>query len=88
MEGQFDIAAAGRPKSPPTTCDLELLKSQCRAFLTAGATVQPPTEGAVTKAEGLAAKLAAPAAEESQASAIIKIATDGLNAFNKLNKAA
>ena len=33
-----------------------------------------------------AAKLAALAAEESQASAIIKIATDGLNAFNKLKK--
>jgi hypothetical protein len=51
------------------------------------ATVQPPTEGAVAKAEGIAAKLAALTVEESQASGIIKIATDGLNAFNKLNKA-
>ena len=65
--------------------DLELLKNQRLAFLTQGATIQPPSQSEVDKAQGLAEKLAAIAAKESQAKAIIKIATDGLNAFNKLN---
>src|ERR1700738_3650597 len=65
--------------------DLELLKNQRLAFLTQDATVQPPSQAEVDKAQGLADELAALVAEESQAKAIIKIATDGLNAFNQLN---
>lgn len=67
--------------------DLEFLKSRRLAFLTQGAEVQPPSQAQVDKAQELSQKLAKLAAKEAQAKAIIKIATDGLSAFNKLHPA-
>jgi hypothetical protein len=65
--------------------DLELLKNRRLAFLSGGAAVQPPSQAQVDKAQQLSEKLAKIAAKEAQAKAIIKIATDGLSAFNKLH---
>jgi hypothetical protein len=65
--------------------DLELLKSRRLAFLAGDAEVEPPSQAQVDKAQDLSQKLAKIAAKEAQAKAIIKIATDGLNAFNKLH---
>jgi len=67
--------------------DLELLKNRRLAFLAGDAKVQPPTQAQVDKAQALSEQLAKIAAKEAQAKAIIKIATDGLNAFNKLHAA-
>lgn len=67
--------------------DLELLKNRRLAFLTEGAEVKPPSQAQVDNAQALSQKLAKIAAKEAQAKAIIKIATDGLNAFNKLHPA-
>ena len=67
--------------------DLELLKNRRLAFLTGGAEVSPPSQAQVEKAQELSEKVAKLAAKEAQAKAIIKIATDGLNAFNKLHPA-
>ena len=67
--------------------DLELLKNRRLAFLTEGAAVRPPSQAVVDNAQALSQKLAKIAAKEAQANAIIKIATDGLNAFNKLHPA-
>jgi hypothetical protein len=67
--------------------DLELLKNRRLAFLSGDAKVQPPTQAQVDKAQALSEQLAKIAAKEAQAKAIIKIATDGLNAFNKLHPA-
>lgn len=65
--------------------DLELLKNRRLSFLTEGAEVQPPSQAQVDNAQTVAQKLAKIAAKEAQAKAIVKIATDGLNAFNKLH---
>lgn len=67
--------------------DLELLKNRRLAFLTQGAAVQPPTQAQVDEAQALSEQLAKLGAKELKAEAIIKIATDGLAAFNKLHPA-
>jgi hypothetical protein len=65
--------------------DLELLINQRRAFLRDEASINPPTEAAVREMELRAAHIAKIAATEARASAIVEIATQGLEAFNALN---
>lgn len=76
-----------RAKSLEAQRDLELLKNKRRAFLNEEAGINPPSDAAVKKAEKLAQYLATILASEANASAIIDIATKGMDAFNKIHAA-
>jgi hypothetical protein len=74
-----------RAKALEARRDLELLTNQRRAFINDEAAIKPPAESVVANLEEMATGIAKLLAKEAKANAIIKIATDGLNAFNKLN---
>ena len=76
-----------RAKALEVERDLELLKNQRRAFRDGGASIHPPSAQTVTDAEERTRRLAALQAREAQAQAIIKLATEGLEAFNKIHAA-
>ncbi len=67
--------------------DLELLKNKRRAFLADEGAIKPPSEATVKDAEDRATALAKILADEAHATAVITLATKGLDAFNKIHAA-
>ena len=67
--------------------DLELLKNQRRAFLDGNKGIDPPSQATVDATKALAARLAKIIAKDAKADAIIAIARQGLEAFNKVTEA-
>jgi hypothetical protein len=76
-----------RAKALEALRDLELLKNQRRAFLAGEAAIKPPSQSVVDAAVTRAEKLAAILADEAQATSIIQLTTQGLDAFNKIHAA-
>lgn len=67
-----------------TERDLELLKNQRRAFLSNDKAINPPSKETVEASKLLAANLAKIVAKDAKANAIIALATQALDAFNKV----
>lgn len=92
--GKFQILAADattvsqrslyRAKALEAERDLELLKNQRRAFLQEEAAIRPPSEAVVLECERRALALAGVAAKEAKATSILRLAGEGLAAFNRL----
>ena len=74
-----------RAKALETERDIELLKNERRAFLTEGASIDPPSEDVVIQGETLATTLAAIAAEEARAAAIIQIMSGGVQEIERVD---
>jgi len=68
--------------------DLELLKNQRRAFMANQLAINPPSAEVVASIKALAADLAKIVAKGAKANAIISLAKQGLDAFNKVTAAA
>lgn len=92
--GKFQILAADattvsqrslyRAKALEAERDLELLKNQRRAFLQEEAAIRPPSEAVVAESEGRAQALARVVAKEAKAAVVLKLLTEGVDAFSKL----
>lgn len=94
--GKFQILAADattvsqrslyRAKALEAERDLELLKNQRRAFLQEEAAIRPPSEAVVMESERRAQALAQIAAKEAKSAALMKLLSEGLDAFEGLGK--
>lgn len=77
-----------RAKALETERDLELLKNQRRAFMDNQMGINPPTAETLASTKAIAADLAKIVAKEAKASAIMALAQQSLDAFNKVTAAA
>ena len=67
------------------TRDLDIIKAKRRAFMTDTQGINPPTDAQVQQAQDLDAKLAAVQAHDGKTEAIMGIATDCFNCFQKIH---